>query len=231
MEVNCSKSQMLVIKGQRGEIYNWNILNYRQEVVGKLDEVRFYKYLGVLFCNEGRNPFNKQLRKIVSKAKQLGGAIRAKSFSSWDKVGVANALWNAMACPAILYGCEIIQFNAETYKKLEVAQNTIGRWILGARKFCSNVALRNELGWKSMKHRIYEAKLKFWGKICFQDTFRWAKATIVSSVREGWKSKWADEIMSIRREVGMGSMCNIKTYKEWCNRVSTTLKEWDKNIF
>ena len=231
MEVNCSKSQMLVIKGQRGEIYNWNILNYRQEVVGKLDEVRFYKYLGVLFCNEGRNPFNKQLRKIVSKAKQLGGAIRAKSFSSWDKVGVANALWNAMACPAILYGCEVIQFNAETYKKLEVAQNTIGRWILGARKFCSIIALRNELCWKSMKHRIYEAKLKFWGKICFQDTFRWAKATIVSSVREGWKSKWADEIMSIRREVGMGSMCNIKTYKEWCNRVSTTLKEWDKNIF
>ena len=205
MEVNCAKSQMLVIKGQRGEVYNWNLYNYKHELVGNLDEVRFYKYLGVLFSNEGRNPFKKQLTKIASKAKQLGGAIRAKALSSWDKVGVANALWNAMACPSILYGCENIQFDATTYKKLEVAQYAMGRWILGARKFCSNIALRNELGWKSMKYRIYKAKLKLWGKICFQDSFRWAKATLVSSIKEGWKSNWADEIMAIRDEIGLDS--------------------------
>ena len=92
MELNCAKSQMLVIKGQRGEVYNWNLYNYKHELVGNLDEIRFYKYLGVLFSNEGRNPFKKQLTKIASKAKQLGGAIRAKALSSWDKVGVANAL-------------------------------------------------------------------------------------------------------------------------------------------
>ena len=231
MEVNCSKSQMLVIKGDRGEVYNWNIYNYKQEIVGKLDEVRFYKYLGILFSNEGRNPFKKHLIKTVSKAKQLGGAIRAKSFASWDKTGVANALWNAMACPAILYGCEVVRFDVETYKKLEIAQNTMGRWILGARKFCSSIALRNELGWKSMRYRIYEAKLKFWGKICFQDSSRWAKATLADSVREGWKSKWVEEIMEIRREVGIDSMCNISSYKEWCTKVSKALRDWESEIF
>ena len=48
MEINCKKSQILVIKGSSGENYNWNIYNHKQGLVGNLDEVKAYKYLGIL---------------------------------------------------------------------------------------------------------------------------------------------------------------------------------------
>ena len=94
----------------------------------------------------------------------------------------------------------MIQLNKDTYDRLEVAQNTMGRWILGARKFCSNAAVRNELGWKSMRARIYTAKLKFWGKITFMKDSRWAKMIIKDIIETGWNSVWMSEI-SITVEV------------------------------
>ena len=151
------------------EDHLWQIYNYKHENMGELKEVEFYKYLGIILSRGKRNMFGDHLTKMVTKAKQLGGVIRAKAAGSWDKISVGSELWKSMACPGILYGCEILKMNEETYNRIEVAQNIMGRWLLGARKFCSNVAVRNELGWKSMRSKVYSAKLKFWGKIMFQN--------------------------------------------------------------
>ena len=153
---------------------------------------------------------------MVTRAKQLGGAVRAKARDSWNPVAVGDKLWNCMACPGILYGCEVIQMDKNTYDKLEVAQNMMARSVLGARRFCSIAALRNELGWRSMRVRIYEMKLKFWGKIYFQSENRWAKLVHLSSLYEGWNSKWYQEIREIRGCLGLHTMVNINTYEEWC---------------
>ena len=144
---------------------------------------------------------------------------------------VGDKLWNAMACPGILYGCEIIQMDEDTYEKLEIAQNAMARSILGARKFCSVIALRNELGWKSMRARIYEAKLKFWGKIYYQKNSRWARLTYQSSVYEGWNSKWYNEIMKIRRTLGLDTMANVDSQKQWNNMITEAIKKFEMKTF
>ena len=230
LEINCKKSQVLVIKGSKDETYNWNIYSHNQEIVGDLDEVRSYKYLGII-NKGGLNPYNEHLTKMVTRAKQLSGAVRSKARDAWDPVTVGDKLWNCMACPAILYGCEILQMNQSTYDKLEVAQNSMGRSILGARKFCSVAAIRNELGWKSMRSRIYESKLKFWGKIIYQDDSRWAKASFLSSIYEGWRCKWHEEIMEIRRQLGIYTTVGINSYKEWCTRVKNAINEYERSTF
>ena len=82
-----------------------------------------------------------------------------------------------------------------------------------------------------MKTKIYEAKLKFWGRICFLDSFRWAKVAIMSSIYDGWESKWLKEITEIRREVDVVTMCGIFTYKQWCSKVEEALCAWEKKLF
>ena len=116
--------------------------------------------------------------------------------------------------------------NEATYEKLEVAQNTMARSILGARRFCSIAAMRNELGWKSMRARIYAAKLKYWGKIYFLEKSRWARLSYQSSIVEGWKSKWHEEIMIIRRKLGLHAMVGIRNLEKWNSVVEDACKKW-----
>ena len=82
-----------------------------------------------------------------------------------------------------------------------------------------------------MRTRIYEAKLKFWGRLCFQESSRWAKATIKSSIEEKWQSNWLKEIISIRKEVGIPTMHGVNSYKQWCNLVSKSLTDWEDKLF
>ena len=89
------------MSGKKNSNNSWTLHDYKQNATDKLSEVDLYKYLGLILGNSTRNMFGKHLTKMVSRAKQLGGAIRAKAADSWDKVKVANELWNSMACPGI----------------------------------------------------------------------------------------------------------------------------------
>ena len=192
--------------------------------------MKWFKYLGSII-GTGRNPFNHQLVKICTKARQLSAAVLAKARKSFNQTMVGTSLWNNMACPAILFGCETTQFDEATIRKLEVAQNSIGRGILGAKSYCSTVAIRNELGWKSMRMRIYERKLRFWGKVYFQNVNRWAKQSYLSSVYEGWTSKWFNEIRKIRQELCLESMVNVRSADEWNTMVKNAVSKYERDVF
>ena len=229
LDLNAKKSNILTISGDRNEKFYWTSLNNSPSILEELSQTDNYKYLGILISNK-QNPFKMHLDKIIFKAKQLGAAICAKAANSFDKIKVGYSLWCNMACPAIPYGCEAIKFDAHTYSQLEIAQNNMGRWLLGARRFCSTAAIRRELGWKSMKSRIYEAKLKYWGKVCFTDEGRLTKLSILDSIKSDWSSKWLDEINFIKREIDMQDMINTKSYKDWHRRVENSIRKWeDKN--
>ena len=231
LEINCDKSNVLVMKGYSEMNHKWRLFNHKHEEMGTLNETEFYKYLGITLSRGKRNVFGDHLTRMVTKSKQLGGVLRAKASGSWDKLTVGNELWNHIACPGILYGCEILKMDETTYNRLEVAQNTMGRWLLGARKFCSTEAIRNELGWKSMRSKVYTAKLKFWGKVMFQEDSRWTKLTVIDSLEKGWNSDWIEEIMKIRKEVGIESMFGCHSYASWCKKVDTAINAWENKTF
>lgn len=225
LEINCNKSEIMVRLGRKREEGEWVVHDNKGVEIGKIKEVDKYKYLGLLISRKSRNPFAEHLTKVLSKARSMGGAIRAKALHSWDRVEVADKLWNSMAVPGILYGAEVIQYNNEIIDKLEVVQNEMARWILGARRFCAVAAARAELGWESIRSQIYACKLRYWGRICFYEEERWAKMAVKECGRE---SKWLEEIETIRKTVGLGDMLGCHSRQQWNTRVKCRISEWER---
>ena len=51
-------------------------------------------------------------------------------------------MWRTAVRPALLYGAEIIVYNKSWIKELEIIQNKLGRWILGASNTAPSVGVR-----------------------------------------------------------------------------------------
>ena len=63
-----------------------------------------------------------------------------------------------MAVPHCLYGTEITEYRVEDINKLEIIQNTMGRWCLGAPRSTATEAIRGEMGWSTYKERLGKGK-------------------------------------------------------------------------
>ena len=80
-----------------------------------------------------------------------------------------------MAVPQCLYGAEVTNYRVQDIRKMEVMQNTMGRWCLGAPRSTAIEALREEMGWSSFQERIVKGKLSFAKKIETMNEERWAR--------------------------------------------------------
>ena len=214
LSINCGKSKVWRQgNGILDEV--WDIRNWKGESMGQLKEVKEYKYLGVLISSEPKNIFKKHGEKKSKKARAMVGAIKCKARDSWSSAEVADKLWNVMACPGLLYAMEVIKWEEKVIDKLEVCQFDMARWITGARKFCARVALLAELGWETIRMKIWKAKLKYYGRICFMEEERWVKCTIIDSAKEGWKCGWVKEMEFIREKLGGVNLVGVKNFVEW----------------
>ena len=57
----------------------------------------------------------------------------------------------------------MITYSKKWINALEVAQNTIARFMTGTSQRASKVGLQGELGWRGMLSEIWERKLVYYG--------------------------------------------------------------------
>ena len=87
------------------------------------------------------------------------GSIHYLSKYGPNRTDMATCLWNNVACSGILYGTEAIILTEGCLNELESAQASFAKGVLGVRQSTSNMGAIAEMGFKTMRHRLYEQKI------------------------------------------------------------------------
>ena len=123
---------------------------------------------------------------------------------SFDKVEVADALWNNVAIPSLLYGIECIPISKTHIKKLESAQRNVAKWILGLDRNSAGIGAITEMGWKSMNHRIREKQLQLYVRLKYlENDNHLVKKAFLDASSGAWKCLWLEEIGNIKKDINV----------------------------
>lgn len=183
-ELKFSEKKCKVMEFNTEERNQWVLGNTVLEIVDK------YIYLGLEVNKEGIGE-EKQRKINEGKARKMAGIIMNSGSRSINKFDVGKSLWKGVAVPYCLYGSEITKYREADITKLEIVQNTIGRWGLGAPRSTAVEALRGDMGWSSFRERIIKGKIAFIKKIESLGADRWARRVLEEN---GAKSTWKKEV-------------------------------------
>ena len=155
MELSCKKCSIMRFGPGAMQEKEWKLENN----MGTILESKVFKYLGILI---GSSRTYTQLRRFTKRRiPGLLGLLKIKSSETPNKLIAADLMWRQGAKQTLLYGTEVIPLNKEGIRQIEVAQNKVGKWMLGLKKNASSIGLRGELGWRSIKREIQMRKLIF----------------------------------------------------------------------
>ena len=131
--------------------------------------------------------------------------------------------------PALLYGAEVITYSKKWINALEVAQNTIARFMTGTSQRASKVGLQGELGWRGMLSEIWERKLVYYGGVKNMGEERWPRIALQEMESEQRGNKWLKTIEEGMREIGV-------TYtgqgtKVWKRTVKRAITQWSDRVW
>ena len=147
LEINVAKSGSMRVGRRRAEGLRVTLRKGGKEEV--MEDVNVYKYLGVKLGNN--RLFGYHMDEVVRDIKWKIASLKAKAGDLSDIVAGTDILWKRAMRPALLYGAEVIVYTKAWVRKLEVAQNTVARWITGTSNRASRAGLRGEMGWRNME--------------------------------------------------------------------------------
>ena len=173
------------------------------EVIGALDKVLQFKYLGL----ETKLSPSKSAGVMMKRASSLANSYRKNCISiardGPDIVDLALALWNNIAMPSILYGCEVVPFSQTAIQEIERHQSAVGKFNLGLPPNAPNISTTAILGVRPFKELLYSAQLRFLVRLFKQDASRWSKDAFIDHLEGGWSSPYIKYMGEIRFELGL----------------------------
>ena len=197
MKLSVSKSKVMSNTQDVWELFSGN------EVIGTLDKVLQFKYLGV----ETKLSPSKAALVMMERAKTLASSYMKAcvgiAYDGPDIVDLALALWMNIAMPAVLYGCEVIPFSKGTIEGIERCQSSVGKFTLGLPKNAPNISTTTLLGVKSFKELLYSAQLRYLARLFKQDSRRWSKDAFLDHLHGEWASPYIKYMGEIRFELGL----------------------------
>ena len=197
MSISMTKSKVMSCSNDLWEIFQ------DQDIVGCLDKVLQFRYLGVetrIFPSQAAKAMQQRAVDISNKYK---GACISLSRDGPDIVDLAACLWQNIALPSLLYGCETTPFSATALQVISRHQSSIGKHSLGL-PYCSpNVSAEAILGMKPFKQKLYASQLKFYARLSNQSDNRWSKDALLDHTQGGWDSPYIKYIGAIKEEIGM----------------------------
>ena len=120
MKISTKKSKIMIMKHGGTNIVAPLPMN--------LEQVLFYKYLGVRFEARPKAQFFKEYEsQMIKKAVNYLNVIRTKSRSFPDPAYAAYNLWHKTALPSILYGLQVVDVSSKTWKRLESLHCKLGQ--------------------------------------------------------------------------------------------------------
>ena len=107
MKISRKKSKIMIMKHDNTNVVSPLPMN--------LDQVLFYKYLGVRLEAKPKAQFFKEYEaQLLKKAKNYLNVIRTKSQSFSDPAYAAYNLWHKTVLPSILYGMQVVDVSSNT---------------------------------------------------------------------------------------------------------------------
>ena len=197
MKLSVTKSKVMSTTQDVWELFGGD------EVIGALDKVLQFKYLGL----ETKLSPSKSAQVMMKRASCLADNYRKNCISiardGPDIVDLALALWLNIAMPSILYGCEVVPFTQTAIAEIERHQSAVGKFNLGLPSHAPNISTTTILGVKPFKELLYSAQLRFLVRLFKQDSSRWSKDAFIDHLEGGWASPYIKYMGEIRFELGL----------------------------
>ena len=197
MKISVSKSKVMSSTQDVWELFQ------DDEVVGALDKVLQFKYLGV----QTKLSTSKGAALMLKRASTLACSYRKQCLAIADDgpdiVDIALSLWLNVAMPSILYGCEVVPFTKTVIEEIERHQSRVGKFALGLPLSTPNISSTSILGMRPFKELLYGAQLRFLVRLFKQDDRRWSKDAFRDHLEGGWQSPYVKYIGEIRDELGL----------------------------
>ena len=199
MKLSVSKSKVMSSSSDVWEIFD------QQEIVGCLDKVMEFRYLGVQACLYPSQAAREMLKRATSISKNYRNACLRITRDGPDIVDLASSLWLNIAVPSLFFGSETINFTKKALEEISQHQSSIAKFTLGLPSCAPNVSGAAILGLKPVKEILFSSQLKFYLKISQLSDDRWAKDALLDHLEGGWVSPYVKLLSEIKDEVGMFS--------------------------
>lgn len=197
MKISISKSKVMSSSHDVWELFDGN------ELIGCLDKVITFKYLGVETCLSNFRSGKAMMKRATDLANSYRGACIRIAADGPDIVDLAMSLWMNVAMPSLLFGCETIPFSKQVIDAISRNQSSVGKFNLGLPPCSPNISSSVILGMKPFKELLYSAQLKFYVRLSKQPNARWSKDALLDNICGGWPSPYIKMLGQIKQEVGM----------------------------
>ena len=181
----------------------WELFDEDDEIVGCLDKVLQFKYLGVQTCLNPSKSASAMMKRATKLASSYRGTCISLAYDGPDVADLALSLWNNIAMPSMLYGVEFLRFSKQVHEEISRQQSKVGKFTLGLPSCAPNISSPALLGLKSFREQLYSRQLKFFVRLFNQPDDRWSKDALLEHIFGNWSSPYIDMLSSIKSEVGM----------------------------
>ena len=197
MTLSVSKSKVMSTTHDLWELFEGDA------VIGTLEKVLEFKYLGI---KTQLNPRRSALA-MMERAKSLASSYRKTCISfdydGPDSVDLSLCLWQNVAIPSILYGCEIVPFSSSAISEIERHQSAVGKFSMGLPVSAPNISTTAILGVAPFKETLYSAQLRYLVKLFKQDDQRWSKDAFLDHFLGNWNSPHLKYMFEIKEELNL----------------------------
>ena len=180
----------------------WELLE-GDDVIGCLEKVLQFKYLGVETCLNPSKTASAMMKRATSLANQYRGTCIRLGRDGPDVVDLALSIWCNIAMPSLLFGSECVRFSEQAIGDISRQQSAVGKFTLGLPTCAPNVSTPAILGIKSFREKLYSTQLKYFVRLFNQPDDRWSKDALLDNIFGGWNSPYLNHLASLRQEVGM----------------------------
>ena len=200
LEINNSKTKVLVFSKGRLPMYNFTINDDRIEVVSE------YKYLGVLFSRSGS--FLTMKKHIAKQATKAMFHLLKKARALLLPIDIQLELFDKTIKPILLYGCEI--WGVGDLRIIEQVQLKFLKFVLNIKKSTPNCIVYGETGVMPLKLDVQSRIIAFWSKLIQPETINLSTKlySLAKSYYENRQTqlcfKWFDNI----RDIFINCGCN-----------------------
>jgi hypothetical protein len=173
------------------------------EVVGCLEKVKTFKYLGMHTCLSPSLGAAATRKRAMDLARRYKAGCMRVAKDGPDVVDVCLATWLNIALPSILYGCESVPLSNTFLDDLDQIQGSIAKFMLGLSVSAPNVCSQVVLGLKPVRQVAWAAQLGYYVRLLRQDSRRLSKDAFLDHLSGTWDSPYMRYISRVKREIGV----------------------------
>ena len=188
----------LQLNKSKCKILSFNVKD-KLETCSGIEIVQKKKSLGILIDNK-RKCFESYKQKKIEDGLKFSNILYSFLGNSVNRLLVGKTYWKGAVLPNIMYGSDVINYNASELSKIQVVENKAYRLILQVPYYTANSFLRGEIGASSSKSRDMKNKILFL-KHCFKTDTNSLLNDIITKDFENELTPWLKTVKSYLKDL------------------------------